>query len=108
MTPLPATPDLLRLARRCVWFRAPAEALADPIHLAAHVLAHGMAEDVAVLRRHIGSEGLIEALRHAPPGIIDARSWWYWHLVLLGMEEPPPMPERAILNRAGSAGGSDH
>ena len=30
MKPLPITPDLLRVARRVVWFKEPEEALAEP------------------------------------------------------------------------------
>jgi hypothetical protein len=96
VNPIPATPETLRLARRCVWYKPPEEALRAPLHLAAHVLGHGMAEDVRTLERHIGREGLIEALRNAPPGIIDPRSWWYWHLVLLDQAPPPEMPQRHL------------
>jgi hypothetical protein len=98
---LPETPETLRLARRCVWFQPPTDTLRDPIHLAAHVMTHGLDEDIAVLRRHVGDEGLIEALRNAPPGIMDARSWWYWHLVLLDESPPPPMPDRTFTPPAG-------
>jgi hypothetical protein len=96
MRPLPVNDATLTLARRCVWYKPPAEALGNPLHLAAHVMAHGMPRDVAILREHIGDEGLIEVLRNAPPGILDARSWWYWHLVLLDESPPPPMPERRL------------
>jgi hypothetical protein len=96
VNPLPVTDETLRLARRCVWYKEPAEALAQPIHLAAHVLAHGTMEDVGVLRRHVGPQGMVEALKNAPPGIIDARSWWYWHLVLLDVSPPPPLPQRSF------------
>jgi hypothetical protein len=96
MKPLPVNEETLKLARRCVWYKPPEDTLRNPIHLASHVLAHGMRRDVAMLRAHIGDEGLIEALRNAPPGIMDARSWWYWHLVLLDESPPPPMPERTF------------
>src|SRR5688572_3291340 len=37
MMRLPATPELLAVARRVVWFRQPKETLADPILFLAHV-----------------------------------------------------------------------
>lgn len=88
------TEELERVARRCVWFRAPDEALADPIHLIAHVLTHGTYEDVATLRRYVDDDGLREALAQAPPGIFDPRSWSYWHLILNGRSPAPPQPTR--------------
>jgi hypothetical protein len=36
-----------------------------------------------------------EALEHAPPGIIDERSWAYWNTVI-GRYPAPPMPRRII------------
>ena len=47
MKPLPATPELLQVARRVVWFKAPEAALADPIHFLAHVMTYGTADDLA-------------------------------------------------------------
>lgn len=94
MTILQATPDLEAVARRCVWFRTPAEALADPIHFIAHVLTFGSHEDVKVLRRHVSDDDLRQALTQAPPGVFDARSWSYWHLMLNGRSPAPPLPAR--------------
>lgn len=96
MTPLPRATDLEAVARRCVWFRAPAEALADPTHFIAHVLTYGTHEDVKVLRRHVGDDVLREALAQAPPGIFDARSWSYWQLMLNRRSPPPPLPTRRL------------
>jgi hypothetical protein len=94
MMPLPATPALLRVARRVVWFKDPAEALADPIHLLAHAMTYGAIEDIAALRAVVGPSGFREALEHAPPGIFDCRSWAYWNLVC-GRQPAPPMPVRS-------------
>jgi len=30
-----------------------------------------------------------------PPEILDAKSWNFWHLVLLG-QPPPPLPTRPL------------
>jgi hypothetical protein len=40
MTALPKTPELLAVAERVVWFKPPAEALADPIHFLAYVMTY--------------------------------------------------------------------
>jgi hypothetical protein len=93
MKPLPATPELLAVARRVVWFKEPEEALADPIHFLAHLMTYGTVEDLAAVRPVVGKPELLEALEQAPPGILDPRSWAYWNLVC-GRRPAPPMPER--------------
>ena len=93
---LPATPALLRVARRVVWFKEPAAALADPVNLLAHAMTYGSVEDIVALEAVVGKAGFREALEQAPPGIFDPRSWAYWNLVC-GRQPTPPMPVRAGL-----------
>lgn len=95
MKPLPLSADLLAVAPRVVWFEAPEKALADPVRFLAYVMTYGTAEDLAVVRRHVGDEGFKEAVEQAPPGIMDARSWAYWN-VMAGKDEIPPMPARHL------------
>ena len=97
MISLPATPALLRVAQRVVWFKEPAAALADPVHLLAHAMTYGSIEDIVALQAVVGKEGFREALEQAPPGIFDPRSWAYWNLVC-GRQPAPAMPVRAGLN----------
>jgi hypothetical protein len=80
MKPLPYNAELETVARNTVWFKPPADALAQPFHLAAHVLTYGTHEDVNTLRKYISDDGLREAIEHAPPGIFDPRSGAYWNL----------------------------
>lgn len=94
MKPLPGSPELRAVARRVVWFKEPDEALTDPVHFLAHVMTYGTPEDLAALRGIVSREAFQEALDRAPPGIFDARSWAYWHLVLAGRTPPPPLPAR--------------
>ncbi|MBX3456518.1 hypothetical protein [Ferrovibrio sp.] len=87
MTVLPGTPDLAvpdleAVAARLVWFKPPAEALRNPWHFLAYFFAYGTPEDTRTIRRHVSDNTLREALDHAPPGIIDPRSWAYWNLIL--------------------------
>ena len=91
MTPLTLTPDLETVARRCVWFKTPEQALRDPVGFVAQVLTYGMPSDVQSLRRHLSDDDLREALENAPPGIIDGRSWAYWRLMLDLPEKPLPV-----------------
>lgn len=95
MNSLPQTPELLRVARRVVWFKRPEEALADPAHFLAHVMTYGTCEDLEALRGTIGDEELLEALDNAPPGVFDPRSWTYWNL-RFGRAPAPPLPRRAL------------
>ncbi len=96
MKPLPVTPEMLHVACRVVWFKAPEEALADPVHFLAHVMTYGTVEDLQALAGIIGEEEFNEVLDHAPPGVFDRRSWAYWHLIC-GRQPTPPLPQRAGL-----------
>jgi hypothetical protein len=95
MKPLPYNHDLLSLAPRVIWFEPPEKALSNPIRFLAYVMTYGKARDIAVMQRYIGLEDFREALEHAPPGIIDRRSWAYWN-TRLGRYPVPPMPRRVI------------
>jgi hypothetical protein len=95
MKPLPYNADLLSLAARVVWFESPERALAEPVRFLAYVMTYGTLQEVAVIRRYAQLDDLREALEHAPPGIMDARSWAYWNAVT-GRYPVPPMPRRVI------------
>lgn len=88
-------PELEAVARRVVWFEPPADALSNPARFVAYAAAYGSHEDMKVVRRHVSDDRLRELLNQAPPGIIDGRSWAYWHLVL-GEYPPPALPARDI------------
>jgi hypothetical protein len=95
MKPLPHNADLLRVAPRVIWFEPPEEALANPVRFVAYLMTYGTLEDIKVVRRYLGLNDFREALEHAPPGIIDGRSWAYWNTVT-GRYPVPPMPRRVI------------
>ncbi len=80
MKSLPATPDLLKVARRVVWFKEPEEALAEPVHFLAHVMTYGTIEDLKALQGIAGIEEFREVLENPPAGVFDERSWAYWNL----------------------------
>ncbi len=93
MTPIPLTPETAALARHIIWFEEPAQALADPVRFVAYALERATHEDMRILRRYLSEQELAEALEMAPPGIIGARSWAYWH-ARMGRVPAPPMPVR--------------
>ena len=95
MKQLPPNQDLLALAPRVIWFEPAQQALADPIRFLAYVMTYGTLDDIAVVRRYLNLADFREALEHAPPGIMDERSWAYWNTVV-GRYPPPPMPRRTI------------
>jgi hypothetical protein len=95
MKPLPHNADLLSVASRAVWFEPPERALAEPVRFLTYVMTYGTLEDLAVIRRYVELDDLREALEHAPPGIMDERSWAYWN-AMTGRYPVPPMPRRVI------------
>lgn len=95
MKPIPLNDETKLLAERLVWFEPPAEALADPIRFMAYAFARATHADMKVLRAYLNEDDLREALAKAPPGIIDPRSWSYWHL-RMGCYPAPPLPTRQL------------
>jgi hypothetical protein len=95
MKPFPVTVELLHAAKRIIWFKSPEEALANPIELMAYAMKASTDEDMRLLLDYAGREGLIEAIDHAPAGIIDPRSWAYWN-AKIGRYPAPAMPRRPI------------
>ena len=93
MKPIPLTPEIEAAVRRIVWFESPAEALEDPVRFMAYAMTYATHEDMKLLRRYVSEEDFREALDHAPPGIIDPRSWAYWNSKI-GRYPAPPMPKR--------------
>ena len=86
---------LLELARRYVWWQPAETTLARLDHFLCQLMQLGTAEDVRTARGLLGDDAFRAALRAAPPGVLDARSWNFWHLVLLG-QPPPPPPSRPL------------
>jgi hypothetical protein len=95
MKPLALNPDLLWIAPRVMWFEPAEEALADPVRFLTYVMTYATAEEIALVRRYVEMDDFRVALEHAPPGIMDERSWAYWNVVT-GRYPVPPMPRRVI------------
>ena len=82
----------MRLARRYVWW-VTAEARREL--LLCQLMQLGTYDDVRLARSLMGDAAFRDALRGAPPGILDARSWNFWHL-FFGIQPVPPMPSRPL------------
>jgi hypothetical protein len=87
---------LLRdLASRYVWWLPADRAVDRQDLLLCQLMQLGTAQDVRAARRALGDHAFREALSSAPPGVLDARSWTFWHLVLFH-SPPPPLPVRPL------------
>jgi hypothetical protein len=95
MKPLPYNPDLLKVAPRVIWFEPAEAALADPVRFLAYLMAYGTVDEIALVRRYVSLDDFREALEHAPPGVMDKRSWAYWN-TKFGRYPAPPMPRRSF------------
>ena len=95
MKAIPLTLETESIARKLVWFEPPAAALADPIRFMAYAMARATHADMRILRNFVSDADFVNALEHAPPGIIDARSWAYWNSKM-GRWPVPPMPVRFV------------
>jgi hypothetical protein len=98
MKALPCNHDLLAVAPRVIWFEPPEQALANPVRFLAYLMTYGTEKEIAIVQRYLDLNDFREALEQAPPGIIDARSWAYWN-VMIGRYPTPPMPRRVIPDR---------
>jgi hypothetical protein len=86
---------LQTIASRVCWWQPAVETLADTPLFLCRVMTFGTWEDAVLCLGRFGEEAFRSALRSAPPGLLDARSWHYWHY-RLGMLPVPALPVRAI------------
>jgi hypothetical protein len=103
-SPLKTNPELEKLALRHVWWKTPQEALENKDEFLACLLNRGTKEDIHVAKKYFTNEDFIHVLRNPPLGIIDERSWHFWHIVLLGtpLDQIPGLPKREFMHEAAS------
>lgn len=85
-------PRVEQLARRYMWWNAPAEAVADRRRLVAQVMALGTWDDAHWLLRHLGPEPFLDVLRSPPPGVLSPKAWYFWHRRLLNQAPETDLP----------------
>jgi hypothetical protein len=95
MKALKDIPAVRKLAAGIMWFEPPELSLRDEKRFLVYAMTHATTQELAVLRRHVSDRALSAALKAAPPGIMDKRSWAYWH-VMLTRTPVPPLPRRTL------------
>jgi hypothetical protein len=76
---IPYPTDLIRIARKVVWYDQPEETLADLYTFLAHLMVYGSVADVEVTRQYIPAEEFRAALKKAPAGLFTQEAWHRWH-----------------------------
>ena len=87
--------QLRKIARRVCWWQPAEETLADTPLFLCRLMALGTWDDAAFCLVHFGEDAFRSAIKSAPPGVLDPRSWHYWHH-RLRLTPVPPVPVRAI------------
>ena len=88
--------ELLAVAKRVEWFKAPEDALADRKHFLAHLMTYGTWDDWVVAAQFYPQTEFAAVLDDPPVGIFDQRSWVYWNL-RYHRNPVPPLPQRKVL-----------
>jgi len=75
--PYPA--ELLRLARKVVWYDKPEQTMADLKTFLSHLMVNGSSADVAVVERTYPAEEFRRVLENAPAGVFTREAGQKWH-----------------------------
>ena len=89
-TPYPA--ELVRVARKVVWYDNPQQTLADLPTFLVHLMVYGSSADVAIVEGYVPADEFRRVLENAPAGIFTRDAWDRWHKKF-GMYVPP-LPRR--------------
>jgi hypothetical protein len=90
----PYPPELVRVARKVVWFDVPERTLTDLRTFLAHLMVYGSAADVEIVEQYVPAAEFRKVLEKAPAGVFTQDVWRRWH-ELLGMPVPP-LPRRCF------------
>lgn len=95
-TPMPVIDAKIeRIALRVKWWEPAEETLSDQDDFLCRVMNLGSWNDIEYVDNVYGEEAFRRAIDHCRPGVMDRRSWHYWH-IRLGKESIPPMPQRTF------------
>jgi hypothetical protein len=75
--PYPA--ELIRIARKLVWYDAPEETLQDLKTFLSHLMVYGSPADLAVVDVYVPPDEFRKVLEDAPAGVFTAEAWALWH-----------------------------
>jgi hypothetical protein len=85
--------ELLRIARKVVWYDSPEATLGDLKTFLAHLMVYGSPSDVATVQRYVSEGEFRKVLEEAPSGVFTVDSWRRWH-EHFGIAPVPPLPRR--------------
>ena len=91
--PEPYPAELIRIARKVVWYDAPEQTLQDLKTFLSHLMVYGSPAEVAFVERYIPKDEFRKVLEDAPAGVFTAEAWARWH-ERLEMLPIPPLPRR--------------
>jgi hypothetical protein len=101
----PYAEELLRVARKVVWYDEPEATLADLKTFLSHLMVYGSAADVEVVERCVPLEAFRDALQTAPAGVFTRDAWDRWHARMGMVAGPLPrrrFPDGSLGPEAGS------
>ncbi len=94
-------PETEAWARKYVWWETLEATARRPALLLCQMMQLGTWDDVKQARRLLGDAAFKDALAQAPAGVLDAKSWHYWHLFFgLAPRERPRRPIPGLDGRA--------
>lgn len=88
----PYAEELLKVAKKVVWYDRPEETLGNLKTFLTHVMVYGSPADVAVVERYVPEDEFRRVLEGAPAGVFTQEAWKRWH-ERFGMPVPP-LPRR--------------
>jgi hypothetical protein len=89
----PYPEELLRVAKKVVWYDRPQQTLGDLKTFLTHLMVYGSEADVSVVERYVPEEEFRRVLETAPAGVFTPEAWERWH-ERFGMMPVPPLPRR--------------
>ena len=99
----PYPEELLRVARKVVWYDQPEETLSDGKNFLTHLMVYGSPADVEVVERYVGEEEFRAVLEQAPAGVFTPAAWERWHARLAMSQRE--LPRRELPSEDGPSGG---
>lgn len=75
----PYPEELLRVAKKVVWYDRPEQTLGDLKTFLAHLMVYGAPADVVVVERYVPQDEFRRVLAEAPAGVFTEEAWKRWH-----------------------------
>lgn len=89
----PYPEELLRVAKKVVWYDRPEQTLDDLKTFLTHLMVYGSSTDVAIAEQYIPEDEFRRALENASAGVFTQEAWTRWHQ-RFGLVPVPLLPRR--------------